>query len=423
MGLVSGSPQSLFDLRRPYERPLSDYWQRNKAPLSPSLLRLSIQIDGFREIVGNRTFASTAAARPLLACAVQALDKWRIKSEYRGMILFPQIQSTPASANPPRLVGLAKVAAQSPVAVSKQKAQYFALPSQRVLNRCRSPRVPFTWTINPYRGCEFGCRYCYARYTHEYLGMEQPAEFEEKIYSKERAGEILRAELAKNPCGMIAIGTATDPYQPAERLFETTRSILETLRDFRGLRLSITTKSDLIRRDIGLLREIAHGNELQINMSITTLRPDLARRLEPRAPRPDLRLAAAAEAAQAGIAVGVFAMPVLPAITDDPCDLEAIAREAARIGACSFAANVLFLMPAARKAFFPFLEAEFPHLVARYQQLYARSAYLRGPYAERISSLASHLRRKYGLTGRRPNPPSAPFAPVSQLRLFPPTNN
>jgi DNA repair photolyase len=339
------------------------------------------------------------------------------------MTLFPQLPSQlPAGPDSPVLVGLAKSAAESPVAISKQRTRYFRLPSKRVLNRCRSPQVPFTWTINPYRGCEFGCRYCYARYTHEYLGMEQPSDFEEKIYSKERAGEILRAELARDPSGMIAIGTATDPYQPAERIFETTRSILETLRDFRGLRLSITTKSDLIRRDIGLLQEIARRNELQVNMSITTLRPDLARRLEPRAPRPDLRLAAAAELAQAGIAIGVFAMPVLPAITDDAKGLEDIAREAARIGACSFAANVLYLMPAARKAFFPFLEAEFPHLVARYRKLYARGAYLRGPYAERISSLASGLRRKYGLSGYRSSLPTAPFAPVNQLRLFPTTH-
>ena len=337
------------------------------------------------------------------------------------MTLFPEAQSPPPMpAYPPVLVGLAKAAAISSVAIHKQKAQYYHLASKRVLNRCRSARVPFTWTINPYRGCEFGCHYCYARYTHEYLGMERPAEFEEKIYSKERAGEILRSELAKDPGGMIAIGTATDPYQPAERLFQTTRGILETLRDFRGLRLSITTKSDLIRRDLGLLREIAHGNELQVNMSVTTLRPDLARRLEPLAPRPDLRLAAAAEVAQAGIAVAVFAMPVLPAITDDPRDLEAVAREAARIGACSFAANVLFLMPAARKAFFPFLEAEFPHLVAKYQTLYARGAYVRGPYAERIASLAQQLRRKYDLTGCPDSSPAAPFASVNQLRMFAP---
>lgn len=335
------------------------------------------------------------------------------------MALFPEPRNTPTvPGNSPARVGLAKAAAESTVALSKQKARYFPLRSQSILNRCRSTRVPFTWTINPYRGCEFGCRYCYARYTHEYLGMDSPDEFEEKIYSKERAAEILRAELAQDPSGAIAIGTATDPYQPAERFFQTTRSILETLRDFRGLRLSITTKSDLIRRDLGLLREIAHDNAVQVNMSITTLRPELARRLEPRAPRPDLRLAAAAEVAQAGIALGIFAMPVLPAITDSPRDLEAIAREAARIGAGSFAANVLYLMPASRKVFFPFLEAQFPRLVPQYRKLYARGAYVPGPYAERLASLVQELRRKYNLTGRRDNSPIPPFAPVNQLRLF-----
>ena len=332
------------------------------------------------------------------------------------MPLFP-FPPSPAAETPP-LVGLAKVAAASPLAGEKQKVQYFRLASRTILNRCASGRVPFTWTINPYRGCEFGCQYCYARYTHEYLGMENPAEFEEKIYSKERAGEILRSELAKHPTGAIAIGTATDPYQPAERLFQVTRSILETFRDFRGLRLSLTTKSDLIRRDLDLLREIGRANELQVNMTITTLRPELARRLEPRATRPDLRLAAAAEVARAGIAVALFAMPVLPAITDDPRDLEAIARAAARIGACSFAANVLFLMPSAQKAFFPFLEKEFPHLVAKYRRLYGHGAYLRGRYAERIEGLVRDLRQKYHLTGSRREYPAEAFAPIHQLRLF-----
>jgi DNA repair photolyase len=334
------------------------------------------------------------------------------------MPLFPLSPS--ATAESPALVGLAKIAAESPLAVEKRATQYFRLASKSVLNRCASTRVPFTWTINPYRGCEFGCKYCYARYTHEYLGMENPAEFEEKIYSKERAGEILRSELAKDPAGAIAIGTATDPYQPAERIFQTTRGILETLRDFRGLRLSITTKSDLVRRDLDLLREIAQRSQLQVNMSVTTLRAELARRLEPRAPRPDLRLAAAAEVAQAGIAVGIFAMPVLPGITDGRNDLDELARAAARLGACSFAVNVLFLMPSAQKAFLPYLQAEFPHLVERYRRLYARGAYVRGRYVERIETLARELREKYGLTGRRPAAPTEPFAPVNQLRLFPP---
>jgi len=148
------------------------------------------------------------------------------------------------------LVGIAKRAVESPRLASKRRVEYFSLTSNSILNRCLNPRLPFNWTINPYRGCEFGCKYCYARYTHEFMGLENPQEFEEKIYSKDRAAEILATELRQDPGGAIAIGTATDPYQPAERLYKTTRSILETLAEFRGLRLSITTKSDLVTVEV-----------------------------------------------------------------------------------------------------------------------------------------------------------------------------
>lgn len=326
--------------------------------------------------------------------------------------------SQPSINTPGKLVGLGRIAAGSRSLAHKRKVEYFSLASQSILNRCSNPRLPFTWTINPYRGCEFGCKYCYARYTHEYMGMDQWQQFEEKIYSKERAAEILQAELGKDPGGGIAIGTATDPYQPAERHFQTTRHILETISGFRGLQVSITTKSDLIRRDVVLLQRIAAGNRLQINMTITTLRAELARCLEVRAPSPELRLAAAAELAAAGLEVAVFAMPVLPAITDAPRDLEAVARAASRAGACYFAANVLFLMPSAQKAFFSFLEQKFPHLTKKYRRLYARGAYIRGVYSEQIQALVKKLREKYRLTGPQRQYPLEVFAPCSQMQLF-----
>ncbi|MCH8266118.1 MAG: radical SAM protein [Acidobacteria bacterium] len=327
-------------------------------------------------------------------------------------------RSEPAKNAPPPLVGLGKIAAKSRTLGRKRKVEYFSLASKSILNRCDNPQQPFTWTINPYRGCEFGCKYCYARYTHEYMGMEQWQQFEEKIYSKERAGEILQAELGKDPGGAIAIGTATDPYQPAERHFQTTRRILETISGFRGLQVSITTKSDLIRRDVDLLRRIAVSNHLRINMTVTTLRADLARCLEVRAPCPALRLSAAAELARADLQVAVFAMPVLPAITDDPQDLEAVARAASLAGACYFAANVLFLMPSAQKAFFPFLEQKFPHLMKQYRRLYARGAYIRGDYSKQIQELVQQLREKYRLNGPPRHYAAEAFAPVSQMQLF-----
>src|SRR5579864_4301573 len=162
----------------------------------------------------------------------------------------------------PALIGIAKMAAESQPLAAKAQVEYFEIGARSILNRTK-PGMPFQWTINPYRGCEFGCQYCYAHYTHEFMGMEDGREFESKIYAKAAAPEILRRELGKiDRREAIAIGTATDPYQPAERRFLRTRSILEVLASERGWRLSITTKSDLIQRDVALLSEIARANVL-----------------------------------------------------------------------------------------------------------------------------------------------------------------
>ena len=198
------------------------------------------------------------------------------------------------------------MAAESELLDAKSQVQYFEIQARSILNRTK-PNMPFQWTINPYRGCEFGCQYCYARYTHEFMGMEDSREFEEKIYAKAAAPRTLRRELAKTPKrDGIAIGTATDPYQPAERRFGRTRAILEVFADEKGRALSITTKSDLIARDIPLLVEIGRRNGLSVNLTITTLDADLARLLEPRAPRPDLRLATVAQTGRGGHSGGRF---------------------------------------------------------------------------------------------------------------------
>jgi DNA repair photolyase len=250
------------------------------------------------------------------------------------------------------------------------------------------------------------------------MGLEDSREFEEKIYSKADAAALLRNELRQDPAGSIAIGTATDPYQPAERVYGTTRSILETLAEFRGLQLSITTKSDLVTRDIALLREIASCNSIQVNMSITTLDTALARKLEPRAPRPDLRLAAVRSLADGGIDVAIFAMPVVPGITDSAANLAPIARAGAEAGARTFHANVLFLASSAQKAFFPFLDKQFPQLASWYRQLYCQGAYLRGPIVERIQALARRLRQTYYPNVPKPASPLPPFGHRGQLCLF-----
>src|SRR5437762_10109718 len=185
------------------------------------------------------------------------------------------------------LVGIARLAAQSELLQAKRAVQYFEIPARSILNRTK-PNMPFQWTINPYRGCEFGCKYCYARYTHEFMEMRDGRDFERKIFAKVNAPELLREELrqAKDKGLPVALGTATDLYQPAEKQFGVTRRMLEALAGFEGLDFSITTKSVLILRDLDLLRSIAGRHRFGVHMTVTTLDARLARLLEPKAPPP-----------------------------------------------------------------------------------------------------------------------------------------
>ncbi len=315
------------------------------------------------------------------------------------------------------LVGIARLAAESPLVRERAEVEYFRLEARSTLNRQSNGRRPFAWTINPYRGCEFGCQYCYARYTHEFMEMWDSRDFERKIYAKSDASELLRAELRRGrDKGLpIALGTATDPYQPAEKQFEITRRMLEVFADFQGMDLSITTKSVLILRDLDLHRALARKHRFSIHMTVTTLDERLARLLEPKAPTPAQRLEAVRKLDQARIRVGVNVMPILPGLNDAPHMLEALAARAAEAGACGLYASVLFLMPSAMKHFMPFLESEFPQLVNRYHRLYARSAYLRGEYPEKISKFVAGLRVRYGLNRTRAEPPAAACQPQMTL--------
>jgi DNA repair photolyase len=317
------------------------------------------------------------------------------------------------------LVGIARLAAESPLLDAKSQVEYFEIEARSILNRTK-PNMPFAWTINPYRGCEFGCKYCYARYTHEFMGMEESRDFEEKIYAKAASADLLRRELKKIPKrDGIAIGTATDPYQPAERRYGRTRAILEVFAAERGRRVSITTKSDLVTRDIDLHREVARGNILDINITVTTLDTELARLLEPRAPRPDLRMAAVRKLSEAGICAGVFPNPVMPLITDTDENLEAVARAAAEAGAKYFGGGPLFLMPSAQKVFLPFLEERFPQLAARYREQYEKSPYLGADYKERLRARVMKIREKYNLASAPVEYRPELWEDDKQLALFP----
>lgn len=318
----------------------------------------------------------------------------------------------------PRLAGIAKLAAEGRLLESKRQVEYHELPTRHWINRCISLRgVPFVWTVNPYRGCEFGCKYCYARYTHEFLERRGIDDFETEIFAKQWNASSFATELRRlDRQESIAIGTATDPYQPAERRFELTRKMLSVFAGDRGRRIYLISKSDLIVRDIDLFQQIAASNALHVTITITTTDTALARALEPMAPRPDLRLRAVQKLTRAGITVGVNANPVIPMITDSEANLDSVAKAAARAGAKSFHGGLLFLKPCSRRVFFPFLQKRFPQLVERYAIRYAKNAYLKGEYAEMIEARVSTVRKRYGLDRRVLEEP--PQQPDEQLRLY-----
>ena len=321
------------------------------------------------------------------------------------------------------LTGIARMAAGGVSLGKKRQVEYRSLPSRSILNRCANPRMPFRWTVNPYRGCEIGCHYCYAAYTHKYLGIEDPSLFDSLIYSKNQAREILQRELERGVEGAIAVGTGTDPYQPAERRFETTRGILEAFAEASGNEIGITTKSDLILRDIDLLGKIAASNDLHVNVTITTMDAALARALEPRAAHPLKRIDAVRELRWRGIEAGVLSAPVLPLLTDTTEILDAVARSSKRANATYWNAHALFLQPAARQRLMPFLRRQFPHLVARYTNHYKKGAYVSPGYSDWLAAKVDRIRRQHGLPDRTPEDSRKEVGavvriPADQLGLF-----
>jgi DNA repair photolyase len=297
---------------------------------------------------------------------------------------------------------LARTAADSPLDSSGCFTEYRPLPSRSILNKVNSKRrLPFTYAINPYRGCEFACRYCYARYAHEFLELT-PDDFEHKIYFKENAAWLLTQELKHlNPGTDIALGTATDPFQPLERKQLVTRSLLEVFAHTRGFGLGIITKSTLILRDIDLLKEIALRHKLTVHLTITTTDQDLARILEPRAPRPDLRMRTVARLRRAGLRTGVMCSPLMPGITDSPSSIRAVAKAAAAADASFFFAGALFLKPCSLPTFLTFVGQHFPNQLEAYQRRYGKNAFVSAEYKSRIEKLVNLIRTENKLGNRR----------------------
>jgi len=311
--------------------------------------------------------------------------------------LFPIFQPSPET----QLAGLARIAAEAPLDSTGCLTEYRPLTSRTILSKVTSNRgVPFTHAINPYRGCEFACRYCYARYTHEFMEMT-PADFERKIYFKQNAAWLLEQDLKKlKPGTQIAIGTATDPYQPLERKLKITRSLLEVFARHSGFRVGIITKSALISRDIDLLKEVAKNNRLTVHITVTTMNAKLARQLEPRAPRPDLRMRTVAELREVGLRAGVMCSPLMPGITDSASSIRAVARAASAAGASFLAAGALFLKPCSLPTFLGFVREHFPEQLEAYKRRYAGSAFVSSAYRERMAALVDSICREFKL-GKR----------------------
>jgi DNA repair photolyase len=274
--------------------------------------------------------------------------------------------------------GIAGWAAESPVTADGDEVEYHSMTARSILNRTPSPSGEgFHWTINPYRGCEFASRYCYARDTHEFMEVRGPSDCAQKIFAKSNAAQLLEQELRRLPAReTIAIGTATDPYQPIERREKISRGLLEVLaRDMGDHRISIVTKSVLILRDIELLQQVGDRHELTVNLTITTDEMALARKLEPRAPRPDLRFHAVRRLRESGIRVGVLCTPAIPGINDSQPQLDRMAYLASAARASFFSAGALFLKPGARQVFESFIEEDFPHLLADQQRRFVQGAF------------------------------------------------
>ncbi len=303
---------------------------------------------------------------------------------------------------------------------------YYRTSAKSVLNGPEVTGMGY-WSINPYVGCAFGCAYCYARYAHRYV-MERTATlsplsaalaedirrmppwlaFERRIVVKHNAPEILRRTLRHGSDKhlklldgeAIVIGTATDPYQPAERKFRVTRGILEVLAEHPGLRIVIISKSPLITRDVELLTRIARHSELSVHLSLITLDRELARKLEPRAPTPEARIRALGRLRAAGINAGINCMPVLPGITDDPAALDALVKRVAEAGATYVAGCALRLRSTARNTYLPFIDEHFPHLSQRYRRTYSTGHQAGDNYREGLRRFFERTCRRYGIPSK-----------------------
>ena len=282
------------------------------------------------------------------------------------------------------------------------------------LNRVNLPSMPhLRWSLNPYRGCQHACVYCFARGNHEFLGYDTGRDFEQRVVVKTNLPEVLRRELRRPGWKRehVTIGTACDPYQQAELKYGLTRGALQAFRDFANP-CSLITKSPNVLRDLPVLQEISSVAECTIIFSIATLREDVWQHIEPETAKPGKRLEAVARLAESGVNTGVMLAPIIPGLTDDRENLESVVRAARDHGASFVGDNVLYLRPGTKEWFMPFLRETYPHLLPQYERFY-RGSYAPRRYTEEVHETVQELRERWQMTPRqRPGP-----QPRGQLAL------
>jgi DNA repair photolyase len=291
---------------------------------------------------------------------------------------------------------------------------FYEIQAKSIVSRVpESSRVPFRWTINPYRGCQHACLYCFARNSHTYLDLDAGEDFNSRVIVKVNAPELLRKKLASPgwPGEHIAMGTNVDCYQRAEGKYQLMRGIIAALRDAANP-FSILTKGTLILRDLDLLLEAAEVTDIGLNVSAAFVDKELWRAIEPGTPAPERRLEACATLNDNGLPCGVLMGPVVPFLSDSPAQLDAAVRRIAEAGATHVSPIVLHLRPGTREWFLGWLGTAHPELADRYAALYRRGAYAPKEYQARITAQVRELADRYRVGSRRPGR-SAPARPPS----------
>lgn len=304
------------------------------------------------------------------------------------------------------------------------KTIYEQVTTKQTLNRVKEERMPFEWSINPYRGCGHGCSFCYARAFQVFMGMGAEDEFQHHIFMKSNAAEALEKQLSSaarkfdydieamsRSIGEVAIGTATDPYQPIEGKEGITRECLKLLAKYR-ISTSITTRSPLVLRDLDILTRMEN---VSVNMSLNTLNEDIIRRLEPASPHPEGRLDAIHRLSAAGIRTGLFVAPVLPFLTDGESELEKLLSQAKDRGVSYAMISLLRLSRDVKKWYLETLKHQFPKVVQPYRELYRQGAYAEENYVRSFKSMAARLLKEYELNGLTREAASSAVGPSKRI--------